>query len=317
MAKGLSVTAEEHPFIEDSQTFAEEGKHVAREVLELQGGYNGLTAQLPLDRGDANHSLVLLCNAIADAVESQTPDLAASLRAEAFKVGSKARPPGTPRQAFDISGLLKSITDGWTKLSTTQKQELKAEGELIGDLSAILDTRRVLFVHSNPQDSEHLRLTGELRTVKRTIQSGEVNTVVHDLPAATVDDLRTELLHSTVAYDVVHFSGHADADNLIFEDENNQSHPVSLAAIADLLSQKNVVCVILNACSTLQSMKTAIAPYTIGLSDDLEDESATAFSRGFYDALSVGKKYDEAFREGVTAVKLKGGSADNFKLLTL
>jgi hypothetical protein len=93
MAKGLSVTAEEHPFIEDSQTFAEEGKHVAREVLELQGGYNGLTAQLPLDRGDANHSLVLLCNAIADAVESQTPDLAASLRAEAFKVGSKARPP--------------------------------------------------------------------------------------------------------------------------------------------------------------------------------------------------------------------------------
>jgi hypothetical protein len=34
-------------------------------------------------------------------------------------------------------------------------------------------------------------------------------------------------------------------------------------------------------------------------------------------ALSVGKKYDEAFREGVTAVKLKGGSADNFKLLTL
>jgi hypothetical protein len=44
----------------------------------------------------------------------------------------------------------------------------------------------------------------------------------------------------------------------------------------------------------LQNMTTAIAPYTIGMEDDIYDESATAFSRGFYDALSAGKNYDEA-----------------------
>jgi hypothetical protein len=213
--------------------------------------------------------------------------------------------------------LLEHIADGWTKLSRAQKQELKGEGELLGDWGTILDTRRVLFVHSNPQDSQHIRVTGELRTVKQTVRSGEVNVVIDDLPAATVDDLRTKLLHSSVGYDVVHFSGHADADDLIFEDENNQSHPVRLAVVAELLSQKKITCVILNACNTVQSMKTAIAPYTIGMADDIEDDNATAFSRGFYDALSAGKKYDEAFNEGLTAVKLRGGSADKIKLLTL
>jgi NTP pyrophosphatase (non-canonical NTP hydrolase) len=105
MAKELGIATEERPFIEDLQRFTEEGKRIARDALELQGGYNGLTAQLPFDRGDANHSLVLLCNGIADAVEVQSSELAASLRAEAFKLGSKVRPAGTPRQALDSGKL--------------------------------------------------------------------------------------------------------------------------------------------------------------------------------------------------------------------
>jgi hypothetical protein len=53
------------------------------------------------------------------------------------------------------------------------------------------------------------------------------------------------------------------------------------------------------------------------MSDDIEDESAAHFSRGFYDALSAGKSYEEAFEEGISAVKLKGGAADKIKLLVL
>jgi hypothetical protein len=75
--------------------------------------------------------------------------------------------------------------------------------------------------------------------------------------------------------------------------------------------------VILNACNTVQKLTKAIAPYTIGMNDDIEDESATNFSRGFYDALSAGKSYDKAFEEGLSAVTLKGGAAYKIKLLVL
>jgi CHAT domain-containing protein len=122
-------------------------------------------------------------------------------------------------------------------------------------------------------------------------------------------------VHSPVPYDVVHFSGHADGDDLIFEDENHNAHPVPLDAIAELLSRKKIKCVILNACSTVKKMEKAIAPFTIGMNDDIEDESAANFSRGFYDALSAGKMYEEAFEEGVTQVRLKGGFADKIILL--
>jgi hypothetical protein len=40
------------------------------------------------------------------------------------------------------------------------------------------------------------------------------------------------------------------------------------------------------------------------MNDDIEDESAANFSRGFYDALSAGKSYDKAFEEGLSAVTL-------------
>lgn len=280
MAKEINFAAEERPFINDLQRFGDDGKNIAREVLELQGGYNGLTAQLPFDRGDANHSLVLLCNGIADALETESPELAATLRAGAFKVGSSARPAGTPRKPLDITSLLQNVMRGWAKLSKDQRKGLKAaEGDLIGDLGTILDTRRVLFVHSNPEYTTLLRLDAELRTIKQTIGSGKQNIVVENLPAATVDYLRSHLLHSA-PYEIVHFSGHADADNLVFDDGNGNTHAVSLDAISELLGRQEIKCVILNACQTARNMRKAIAPFTIGMDKDIEDKVAKRLLKG-------------------------------------
>jgi CHAT domain-containing protein len=159
----------------------------------------------------------------------------------------------------------------------------------MGELGRILDTRRVLFVHSNPQDTEFLRLDAELRTIKQTVESGKQNIIVENLPAATVDDLRTHLLHSA-PYEIVHFSGHADADNLVFDDGKGNTHAVSLDAIAELLGRQQIKCVILNACQTVRNMHKAVAPFTIGMDEDIEDKAANDFSRGFYDALSVEKR---------------------------
>ena len=155
MAKEIDIGPEESPFMTSMQGFSDEGRVISRQVLELQGGYSGLSTQLPLDRGDANHALVLLCNGIADAVEKAGPDLANSLRAEAFKIGTSARSAGTPRATQNVDKLLRSLSEAWAKLTNDQKINIKrSEGELVSDFANILDSMRVLFVHCSPHDED-------------------------------------------------------------------------------------------------------------------------------------------------------------------
>jgi hypothetical protein len=317
MAKELNIRSDERPFIDDAEGFAREGEQIAHDVLELLGGYNGLTAHLPLDRGDTNRALVLLCNGIAEAVELTNGQLAASLRAEAYKIGVNARSAGTARQPLNVEGLLQKIGEAWTGLSYEQKKGIKSDGgKLIQEFGDILDARRVLFVYCTPQDEGQIRAGAELRVIRQSVEHGPLNVIVDDLPAATVDDLRTKLLRSAQPYQVIHFAGHADGDVLVFEDNQGNATPVPLTAIADLLYRQKAQCVILNACSSAHNLTKAIAPYTIGMKEEIDDEDALEFSRGFYDALSAGKAYDDAYLEGVSAVNLKGGQSDTITLLT-
>jgi NTP pyrophosphatase (non-canonical NTP hydrolase) len=316
MAKEIEIGPDEQPFLTEMETFGHEGRTIANRVLELQGGYNGLSEQLALDRGNANHSLVLLCNGIADAIEDNSPTLANSLRAEAFKLGTTARAAGTQREPLDLGQLQKNLANAWAKLTKEQKNELtSSEGEFVGNFANILDSMRVLFVHCAPQDAENIRVAGELRIARQVAERGPRSIIVEDLPSATINDLRTKLLRTARPFDVVHFAGHANADTLIFENENGQSSPVPLDAISDLLGRDKTKCVVLNACDSLQKMNVSISEFTIGVGDTVDDEEGLEFSRGFYDALSAGKTYEQAFDEGTMAVKLKGGMPDKFKLL--
>jgi len=318
MAKEIEIGLDEEPFIKDQEDFSREGQRVAHEVLELLGGFNGLTGQLPLDRGDANHALILLCERIAEAVSEKNPDLASNLRAEAFRMGVSVRSAGTPRLPLDMEPLLRDIANGWSALSTSDKEKIKADQNLIGDFGNILEGSRVvrvLFVHCSPADAEHLRVTSELRIIRQSVRHGAVKIDVDDLPAATIDDLRTKLLHADYRYDVIHFAGHSDGDMLIFETVDGATEEVPLDAIANLLGKQNTGCVILNACSSIQNLRKSIAMYTIGMKGEIEDNLALEFSRGFYDALSAGKNVEEAYDEGITAVTLKGGSSSDIRLL--
>ena len=91
----------------------------------------------------------------------------------------------------------------------------------MGELGDILDTVRVLFVFCSPVDADAVRVNAELRVIQDCIKSAGPNptAVVHPLPAATATDFRRELLDKK--YDLIHFAGHADADNLVFEDERD------------------------------------------------------------------------------------------------
>jgi len=73
---------------------------------------------------------------------------------------------------------------------------------------------------------------------------------------------------------------------------------------------KSIRCLLLNGCSSLATLTTAIAPVTVGMEADLGDAAAIEFARGFYDALGAGRTIDEAIQEGESAAELKGLGGD-------
>lgn len=317
MAKEISIGPKEDLFVTDLPAFSEEGRKVAHRVLERLGGYHGLTAQLPFDRGDTNRALVTLCLRMAQAVDAEKPDFADNLRAEAYRIAIAAKDPGTPRQTLDIKQLLDQIGTVWKELDLVRRSDIKSSSGLVSDFGDILDVIRVLFVYCSPIDEVHIRVTAELRAIRDALDRGlnGKKVVLEDLPAATPADLRRALAEKA-PFDVIHFAGHANPTNLIFEDEQGNSSPVSLSAIADLVNAKpSVKCVVLNACKSVKNLSTSISPCTIGMEDEVGDEIAMEFSRGFYDALAANKSFDEAYTEGNTAAKMAGAASDQLKMI--
>ena len=130
------------------------------------------------------------------------------------------------------------------------------------------------------------------------------------LHAATIDDMRRALLRGY--WKIVHFSGHATANGLQFEDAaGNLIEPDSLA-LGELLQQRGVKTVVLNACGSLDVALagTTRLEHTIAMKGPIEDDSAIEFTRGFYDALGAGLPIDEAFVEGMLCCKLKKLAVD-------
>jgi hypothetical protein len=315
MAKELEIVAGESPFLDDPESFAKEGQDIAHRVLERVGGYEGLASSgLPFDRGDANHALVMLCLKVAEAVEAERPPFAERLRAEALKLGTEQARPGTATRQIDIASLFQDLSVTWRILDQPVKSKIKATDDLVGDFSEILDKINVLFLTCSPIDEQRLRVDAELRIAREAIKNHHDRITIKSLPATTIDDFRRELLSGD--FEIVHFSGHADQDCLVFETADGMSSRAPLAAIAELIRRyPSVKCVLLNACETVKSLSTPISQITVGMDKSIDDAAAMEFTRGFYDALGVGRSINFAVQEGISAVKLKGLNADPIKVL--
>jgi hypothetical protein len=317
MAKELEITVGEIPFLADPETFASEGQRIARQVLELVGGYKGLSGSgLPFDRGDANHALVTLFLKVADAIEEERLEFAERLRAEALKLGTTQAQPGSATRYLAIGPLLQELSESWRGLDSPIRATIKAADDLVGELGEILDRIRVLFVSGSPSDAARLRVDSEHRAIIEAINSGPSGNVIEMkvLPAATIEDLRRALLGSE--FEIVQFSGHGDADHLVFETADGKARPAPLTAVAELIKKYPCVqCVILNACAAVRSLMAPISPVTVGMDASISDMAAIEFARGFYDTLAAGRSIDFAIGEGITAVKLKGLDAAPIKVL--
>jgi hypothetical protein len=111
--------------------------------------------------------------------------------------------------------------------------------------------------------------------------------------------------------EIVHFSGHGSgADGLYLEDERGQGKLVAGEALAALFRTfaDRTKAVILNACFT-EPQAEAIAEhidFVIGTRREIGDDTAIAFSLGFYQALGAGRSIEDAFNLGCTQIQLQG-----------
>jgi NTP pyrophosphatase (non-canonical NTP hydrolase) len=312
MAKELEIGSAEDLFALKPDVFRAESNEVAGKVVEKLGGYSEIAHKFPYDRGDANRALVLLCLKLAEAVQEKDATVADGLRSAAIKVGNAATFAGSRSDPQQLQGIIDSIKGMLSQtpedvrsaiIGTTKTLEGKV-GELIGQ------HKHVLVIFANPQGTDVLKLAEEERAIKEAIKKSKGRDFihVHTLQAATVDDLSQALLEQEC--EIVHFSGHGNGDEILFQDAlaGEQSSP--LEALRDLLTKYPVKCLILNSCNSASKLKTAIAPVTVGMTADADDDAAIEFTRGFYDAVGAGKDYEFSIGEGIDRVRMKGMQLD-------
>jgi hypothetical protein len=169
----------------------------------------------------------------------------------------------------------------------------------------------ILFLAADPTDATRLRLGEEFREIQEKLKLSKFRDRFRlQLPQLSVrpSDITQALLDTQPQ--IVHFSGHGTSTGeLCFENLVGKSHPIEPEALAELFEQfsENINCVILNACYS-ETQAKAIAKhikYVIGMSQEIGDEAAIAFTIGFYQALGGGCSTKEAYRLGCVQIRLQ------------
>jgi TIR domain/CHAT domain len=168
----------------------------------------------------------------------------------------------------------------------------------------------ILVITSNPQGTTSLRLDRELRVIDEVIQKSQFRDRfdVHQLWAARTIDLIDALLKYQPR--IVHFCGHGEGQmGLVLEDEAGNAKPVSSEALAEVFKNlaAKVECVLLNACYSEVQANAIVEHinYVIGMSREIRDDAAIAFTRGFYTALGNGEPIKNAYNFGKSQVAIE------------
>lgn len=131
-------------------------------------------------------------------------------------------------------------------------------------------------------------------------------------PAATAADLLDGI--TRFRPHVVHFSGHSDDDLIELEADRDEQHPgviVSATAFAAAIRATDdpPLLVLLNSCNSahqIDALVETVAPFAIGMADEIEDADAITYAAQFYAAVANGQSVQAAHASGQAALQLAG-----------
>jgi hypothetical protein len=182
------------------------------------------------------------------------------------------------------------------------------------------DKLRILVVAAQPIGTIQLSSAEEIEVIRRGFRPLE------DAGLAEVEiclRVTPDMLHQRLLlerYDVLHFIGHGEYDRgrkigaLLFEDERGASHRVESDTLRQILCQRGLRLIFLNACETgmggradfNQGVAPALVaggvPTVVANQYKVLDPSATAFAQHFYWSLGLGQPLGDAARESRVAV---------------
>ncbi len=180
---------------------------------------------------------------------------------------------------------------------------------------------KILFLESDPYAKDRLRIDIEIREIMQKIRLSEFRDVLDITRASAVrpDDLIQALCEHRPH--IVHFSGHGvnQTGEIVLFDKYDQPKQISSEALAAVFShiKDNIKVVFFNSCFSAQQA-TALTKYVdcvVGMSDSVDDTTATIFAASFYRAIGFGRSVKEAVEQGKLALLLEGMPTDHLPVL--
>jgi hypothetical protein len=186
-----------------------------------------------------------------------------------------------------------------------------------------LDPLRILVVAAQPIGSVTLSQQEEVEVILRGFQPlidarlASVEVLTHATPGLLHERLEAS---EGNPYDILHFIGHGGFDGttgtLLFEDSNGKSDPIDAAVFRQIIKNRKIRLVFLNACETgtgnqgATGFTAGVAPYlmaggvpaVVANQFMVLDPSATAFAQHFYWSLAQGRCLGDAAREARVGV---------------
>lgn len=117
MAKELDLAPGDVLFSRDTVKADEQGQAIGTSVLQALGGLPAVADQLPLDRGETNRAMVLLCLRLADEIRSRNTKLSAELHAAAVRIATDITPPGTAKRTDSAAAVVDVLRSVWPLIS--------------------------------------------------------------------------------------------------------------------------------------------------------------------------------------------------------
>ena len=168
---------------------------------------------------------------------------------------------------------------------------------------------RILFISSNPLDTDFLRLDREMRDIENELVSSKYRDKFEFIKfsAVRIGDLQNALLKYSPNF--VHFAGHGEAEGIVLLDnKTDESCIVKSEPLAYLfkLFSNDIACIFLNSCYSeiqAQSLKKFI-PNIIGMKGTVPDETAIEFAKVFYKGIGAGREISFSFEFAKNSIDL-------------
>ena len=171
---------------------------------------------------------------------------------------------------------------------------------------------RVLMLGASAEGD--LRVAREHARIRRAVQAAQHRDSVEidARPAATIDEFLEGI--SRFRPHVIHFSGHAAGDELVFERDEDGHHigrtvTASAFAKAIMATDNPPLMIVLNGCSTAGQLDGLIdggVPFAIGMTDEIADSDAIVYAARFYGAIADGLSVQSAHEQGRANLELNG-----------